>query len=130
MRNKIRDKSKYEKNPNIKKVTNSNIQFTKEFKLKAIKSYQSGQPANEIFLNAGIDVFEFEPGYARKSISRWKEASDEYGSKNIDSERRGQSRSKKFKTMEEELEYLRAENDFLKKLNALEAAFLKKKNTK
>jgi transposase-like protein len=117
-------------NPNVKKITESNIQFTKEFKLKAIKSYQSGQSADEIFLKAGIDIFDFEPGYARKSIIRWKEASEEYGSKNLDNERRGQSRAKKFKTMEEELEYLRAENDFLKKLNALEAAFLKKKNTK
>ena len=43
MRKKIRDKSKYQQNPNIKKVTESNIQFTKEFKLKAIKAYQEGQ---------------------------------------------------------------------------------------
>jgi transposase len=130
MRNKIRDLTKYEKNPNIKKVTGSNIQFTKEFKIKAIRAYQSGQSAVNIFLNAGIDISDFEEGYPRKSIDRWTRASEDYGVKNLDNERRGRSQSKKFKTLEEELEYLRAENEFLKKLHALEAAFLKKKNTK
>lgn len=130
MRKKIRDKSKYQQNPNIKKVTESNIQFTKEFKLKAIKAYQEGQAADDVFLRAGIDISDFEAGYPRKSIVRWIKTSDDYGAKYLDKERRGRSPSKKFKTAEEELEYLRAENAFLKKLHALEATFLKRKNTK
>ncbi|UYL08269.1 hypothetical protein B9G69_014585 [Bdellovibrio sp. SKB1291214] len=130
MRKKIRDKSKYEHNPNIKKVTESNIQFTKEFKIKAIKDYQNGLLADNIFLTAGIDISEFEPGYPRKSINRWIKASDEYGVKHLDLERRGRSRSQKFKSVEEELHYLRTENEFLKKLHALEAISVKKKNTK
>lgn len=130
MRNKIRDKARYERNPNIKKVTESNIQFTKEFKIKAIKDFQNGHLADDIFLKAEVDISEFEPGYPRKSIDRWIKASDEYGVKNLDNERRGRSRSQKFKTVEEELHYLRTENDFLKKLHALEAVSAKKKNTK
>lgn len=126
---KIRDLSKYLNNPNVEEITESNIRFTKQFKLKAIKLYQSGVSAIDIFLDAGIDVADFEKGYARKSIARWVETVEKYGVKEIDKERRGAGNSK-FKSLEEEIVYLRAENNFLKKLRALEEESVRKKNTK
>jgi transposase len=133
---KFRDLSKYKTNVNVEKITGSNLRFNKEFKVRAIKLYQSGESPMDIFLDAGIDLNDFEYDYARKSISRWLRALDTYGLKNINKERRGLGASgrpgggKKFKSMEAELAYLRAENNFLKKLKALEKNYLKKKNMK
>lgn len=133
---KPRNLSKYKTNLNVEKITDSNLRFTTDFKLRAIKLYQSGQSAVEIFEGAGIELIDFESEYARKSISRWLAAADAYGLKKINEERRGLGSSgrpgsgKKFKSQAAELAYLRAENNFLKKLQALEKNFLKKKNTK
>lgn len=132
---KIRDTSKYLDNPNIEEITESNIRFTKRFKLKAIKLYKSGVSATDIFMDAGVDLSGFEKGYARKSITRWLEISKTYGINEIDKERRGinasgRPGSSKFKSLEEENAYLRAENDFLKKLRALEVKSARKKSTK
>lgn len=133
---KSRDLSKYLKNPNVEKVTVSNLRFTQEFKVKAIKLYQSGHSPIEIFTDAGVELKDFDDRYARKAISRWMQSAEAYGLKNINEERRGLGASgrpsggKKFKSVAEELAYLRAENNFLKKLQALEKKYLKKKSTK
>lgn len=133
---KPRDLSKYKNNPYIEKITESNIQFTKEFKIKCIKQYQSGQSPVDIFTEAGIDLSDFNENYASKTVQRWISAAKEYGLNRIDQERRGISSSgrpsigKKFKSLEEEIIYLRAENDFLKKIRALGKATGAKKNIK
>ena len=133
---KSRDLNKYKNNPHIEKITESNIQFTKEFKIKSIKKYQSGTSPIDIFTEAGIDLSDFNENYARKSILRWIATAQEYGLNKIDQERRGlgasgrPSNGKKFKSLEEEIIYLRAENDFLKKIRALGKVSGVKKNTK
>lgn len=130
---KSRDLSKYLKNPVVEKVTGSNLKFTEQFKVKALKLYNEGNSANDIFLEAGIDLSDFEIQYARKSIKRWSETANQHGNKSLGEERRGargKTRAKKFKSLSEELAYLRAENYFLKKLHALESNYPKKKNTK
>lgn len=133
---RLRDLSKYRSNPHIDKVSESNIQFTTEFKIKSIKQYQSGQSPVDIFIEAGIDLSDFNRNYASKTVRRWVAAAEEYGLKNINKERRGvgssgrPSSGKKFKSLEEEIVYLRAENDFLKKIRALGKAPGVKKNIK
>jgi transposase len=131
-----RDLSMYAVNPNIERVTQSNIQFTKAFKIRAIKQYQAGLSPTQIFEDAGINLSDFEKCYARKSIIRWFRASSDYGLNKINDERRGinssgrPSQVKKFKSLEEEITYLRAENNFLKKIQALGKASGVKKNSK
>lgn len=132
---RVRDVIKYLKNPNVEEVTESNIRFTREFKIKAIRLYKSGISVHEIFEEAGIDLADFEKGYARKSVTRWIDISEKYGTSEMHKERRGLNASgrpgnNKFKSLEEENAYLRAENDFLKKLRALEEKSVRKKNTK
>ena len=133
---KSRDLSRYKNNPYIEKITASNLQFTKEFKIKSIKQYQSGRSPVDIFTEAGIDLLDFNNNYATKTVQRWVAAAEEYGLNKIDQERRGlgasgrPSSGKKFKSLEEEIIYLRAENDFLKKIRALGKASGVKKNTK
>lgn len=123
-------------NKNIKKVTASNIQFTEKFKLKAVKDFESGKTSEEIFLAAEIDIKIFGSEYPRKSIHRWRKILKEKGSKAFSEEARGKNSTGRpkgrrgFKSDAEELEYLRAENDFLKKLHALEELYQKKNGSR
>jgi hypothetical protein len=113
------------KNPNVSKVTSSNVTYTTAFKSKAVKLLQEGESSKDIFKDAGIDTTSFGDSYALKSITRWERAIAEHGEKGLKTERRGagatgRPKGIKFKSIEEENAYLRAENDFLKKLRALE----------
>lgn len=123
-------------NKYVKKVTESNIHFTVQFKKYAIKQYNNGVLPAEIFAEAGVDVEKFDRGYARKSISRWQNIIEKNGVKSLGSERRGKGSTgrpkkvKKFKSEKEELAYLRAENEFLKKLHALSERSPKKKSSR
>jgi transposase len=129
------DRKRLEKNPNVLKVTSKNVTYTAAFKTMSVERYLAGEPYENIFSEAGIDLSLFEENYARKSIERWNKVFEISGHNGFQNEARGKKstgrpKGKKFKSLEAEVAYLRAENDFLKKLNALEAAFLKKKNSR
>jgi len=120
-----KDRDSLQKNPNILKVTGSNVTYTSDFKTKAVKLLKDGWSAEEIFLQAGIDVSLFGSKYAFKSIHRWEQLLQKHGASALKKERRGMNATgrpagRKFKSLEEEVAYLRAEVDFLKKLRALE----------
>jgi transposase-like protein len=128
-------RKKLEKNPNILKVTAKNVAYTPSFKARAVAKYAAGESYEDIFAEADIDLSLFEDDYARKSVDRWRKTIEKSGVEGFKVENRGRNSSgrpkgKKFKSLEAEVAYLRAENYFLKKLNALEAAFLKKKSTR
>lgn len=108
----------------VEKITNSNISYTSEFKLLAVKANIEGKSPTDIFDEAGIDVAPFVKNYAVKTISRWKKIYQEEGKLGLVKEKRGKNatgrpKAKEFNSVEAELEYLRLENDFLKKLHAL-----------
>ncbi len=129
------DRKKLSKNPNVLKVTDKNIAYTPEFKVRAVEKHLAGESYNEIFVDAGIDLSLFEQDYSRKCITRWLKSYNKSGAEGFKTEARGKSstgrpKGRKFKSLEAEVAYLRAENDFLKKLNALEAAYLKKKSSR
>ena len=110
-----------ESNPNVLKVVNSNIIYTKEFKAHALSLYQSGESADSIFAKSGIDISIFPKGYTKYALRRWRNA----GKKPVNSEHKRKGRHKKTSNMSSEekdarIAYLEAENDFLKKLRALE----------
>ncbi len=108
----------------VQKISNSNISYTSEFKILAVKANLEGKSPAEIFAEAGIDVGSFVRNYAVKTISRWKKIYQEEGKQGLIKEKRGTNstgrpKAKEFSSVEAELEYLRQENDFLKKLHAL-----------
>ena len=92
--------------------------FTEQFKQSAISKSEHGISAKQIFKDAGIDVNKYAPKYFQQLVKQWKRA-----------KRKG-NQSKRFKHKDinemslEELKarvaYLEVENDFLKKLKALE----------
>ncbi|AHI05177.1 transposase [Bdellovibrio bacteriovorus W] len=128
-----KDRKDLENNQNVLKVTTSNVTYTPEFKVKALKLRQDGLMPSEIFKDAGINLSLFGKDYPRKCIQRWAKMSQKDGG--LKKERRGvnstgRPKGLRFKSAEEEIAYLRAENDFLKKLHALEARYANKKSSR
>jgi len=107
-------------NPNVRTVTESHIVYTPEFKMSALRDYESGLSGRMIWLNAGFNLDDFVPCYFRKALKRWKEQRSQRPIGTWTTESRGRKTSHGFRSDEEELEYLRAENKFLKELHALE----------
>lgn len=128
------DRKSLESNPVVAKVTDSNVSYKSQFKIKAVKENLRGLSPKEIFQKAGIDLSLFNPDYAKKTIQRWMKIYNESGEDGLKSDGRGSKatgrpKGIKFKSLEEENAYLRAENDFLKKLHALARKDEKKKSS-
>jgi len=109
-----------ESNPNVLKVNNSNITYTDDFKQLALSQYKDGYSPREIFIEAGIDLSIFPNNYARYAIKRWKtkQRSNEPTKKRTGRPKKTSNMTQK--EMEARIAYLEAENNFLKKLRALE----------
>lgn len=122
-----------ESNPIVEKVTASNVTYIAKFKIKAVAEFSKGISPSRIFADAGIDLQMFGKTYAKKCLSRWRKIYEEHGNDGFKAERRGSGSTgrpvRTFKSPEDELHYLRAENDFLKKLHALAAKYPDKKNS-
>jgi transposase len=125
------DRKRLLASPYVEKLTESHVVFTSKFKSLAIKKYLEGMSPSDIFNDLGIDTSLFLPDFPKKSIARWKTIFFEEGVEGFEKENRGRGskgRSKRpeFKSLEEEVAYLREENEFLKKLMALAEEYQKK----
>jgi transposase len=112
-----------ESNKYVERVSDNNVQYTPEFKKMAIRLYNQGEPPIKIWERAGFDTSIFLRNYFRKALLRWRIKAQADGEKSLEEDKRGRPRVKKFNSVEEELAYLRAENEFLKELRALEGWF-------
>ncbi len=96
-----------------------NNTYSKELKLKAVKMY--------INQYIGAKSVANELGVTNKTqVQKWVKLYQEKGESAFDEETRGKAKGlrkgrpkAKFATLEEELQHLRMENEFLKKLKAL-----------
>lgn len=120
-----------EANPNVQRVSETNISFTPAFKLAAVKSYQTGKTPKEIFLEAGFDAEMFSSHIPKESLKRWRATYAAHGETGLLEERRGKgspgrpstkelSVEEKLRRTEAKIKLLEVENEFLKKLKALE----------
>lgn len=123
----------------VEKVTTSQVAFTAEFKIKAVKLSLEGKNSRDIFLSLGIDPIFFFPDFPKHSISRWKEIFERDGEEGLREEKRGKAatgRPKReydpdsIKSLQERIALLEAENYILKKLQALETEREKKKRSR
>ena len=117
--------------PYVEKITDSHVVFTVKFKTLAIQKYCEGNNPSNIFNDFGIPTAVFLPNFPNKCIDRWKTIFLKEGVDGFSEEKRGKGshgrpHSKKFKSLEEEIAYLREENAFLKKLHALAEEYRKK----
>jgi transposase len=121
------------KNENILSVSDTNIKYCPEFKLKAIKEYNDGKFPMQIFMDAGINIEIIGSENPGRCVDRWRRTYKTQGEKGILEEQRGKtgrprirelSIEEKLKKAEARITYLEAENDFLKKLKALERGLI------
>lgn len=111
----------------VSKCSNTNITYTKKFKLKALKQYTEGIPPTEIFKEAGFDIQLIGAETPRRSLGRWREVYRKKGILGIETETRGKTgrpkkiwstNTERIQYLEAQVAYLKAENDFLVKLRA------------
>ncbi|MCM3039123.1 hypothetical protein M3201_05355 [Paenibacillus motobuensis] len=120
-----------EANPNVQRVSETNISFTPAFKLAAVKSYKAGKTPKEIFLEAAFDVDMFSSDKPKECLKRWRATYATHGEEGLLEERRGKgspgrpstkelSVEERLRRAEAKIKLLEVENEFLKKLESLE----------
>jgi transposase-like protein len=111
----------------VSKCSEKTISYTKEFKLKALKQYEEGIPPIEIFRQAGFDIQLTGRETPRRSLGRWRETYRTKGTEGILKEQREtrgrpkkiwNTETERIQYLEAQVAYLKAENDFLVKLQA------------
>ncbi|KTD83248.1 transposase [Paenibacillus etheri] len=128
-----------ENNPNVENVTEKSITYSPTFKLAAVKAYKEGQAPMEIFLSAGFNVDIIGRKKPKHCLTRWRNTYNAMGEVGLLEEQRGKgspgrrpagelSTEEKLKRAEVRIKLLEMENDFLKKLEALEKQKMQRKH--
>lgn len=116
-------------NQNVAGCSEKSIFYCKDFKIFAIKKYQAGLPASEIFRQARFDINMIGREVPSDCLLRWRRIFKEKGEAGLKIDGRGQSKSggrpknfaaltdkEKMKRLEVEVAYLKEENRFLARL--------------
>lgn len=116
------------RNPCVFHCTERSVNYTYEFKKRALELYAEGVSAKEIWRRAGFDVTKWKKHYFRLTIRDWRrvvkrgglEGLTRSGGIQFDRGPRIDARDM-LKRLELQVRYLKAENDFLAKLRAKRA---------
>lgn len=120
-----------EANPNVASVSDRAIQYTANFKMKAVQENIQGKGPAQIFKEAGFDLETIGLKKAQSAIKRWKKTYQTLGEQGFLEERRGKgstgrprvenlSADKKLEKAEARIRLLEAELTLLKKLDEME----------
>lgn len=129
-----KEKEELSRNKNVKKCGESSITYTEEFKMEAMRQYEQGLTASQIFKNAGFDLEIIGKKRPRDCITDWRKMLKKGGVKELKEDKRGGCKKKKIrnkkhkdkttedkmKRLEAEVAYLKEENAFLAQLRAEE----------
>lgn len=107
-------------NPNVESISSNTIRFTTEFEELALKKDKEGIPALQIFKDAGFDLNVLGKEIPKTSIRNWRHREKYLNKNNTRYLAREVKKNKALKSILEENRYLKAENEFLKKLQALQ----------
>lgn len=105
-------------NPNVESISSNTIRFTTEE--LALKKDKEGIPALQIFKDAGFDLNVLGKEIPKTSIRNWRHREKYLNKNNTRYLAREVKKNKALKSILEENRYLKAENEFLKKLQALQ----------
>ncbi len=115
-------------NPCVFNCTNNSVNYTYEFKKRALELRHSKVSAKEIWRRSGFDVSKWKKHYFRLTIRDWRQIVQKSGVEGLNKQRgiqfyRGpiNTSKDKLKRLELQIKYLKAENDFLAKLRAKRA---------
>ncbi|MFC3256320.1 IS3 family transposase [Paenibacillus sepulcri] len=120
-----------ELNPNVRRVSDTTITYAPTFKTAAVQAYLEGQTPMEIFYAAGFNMDVIGHEKPKKCLLRWRQVYASQGEAGLLEEKRGKestgrttagelSVEEKLRRAEARIKLLEAENDLLKKLEALE----------
>lgn len=120
--------AKLRQNPNVFSCTEKVVNYTCEFKKRALELHAEGVFAREIWRRAGFDLSKWRDDYPRETLSDWKAIVEKRGIEGllkvggVQYDRGPKNTEKdKLKRLELQVRYLQAENDFLAKLRAKRA---------
>lgn len=111
---------KLSENKNVARCGLSSVQYAKSFKEKALKQYNEGLSAIEIFEAAGFDMDIIGKRAPNRLMNQWN-ASRQPKHKEIEAEEGKEKRAgrkREINDLRDRITYLEAENDFLAKLRA------------
>jgi len=116
-------------NTNVAGCSEKSISYHKDFKISAVKKYQDGLPASEIFKQARFDIDIIGHDVPSECIRRWIKNFRRRGETGLKLDGRGTHKSggrprniidlndeEKIKRLETEVAYLKEENLFLARL--------------
>lgn len=115
--------------PNVKSVSTKAITYTDEFRRLFISESEKGKISREIFEENGFDIKVIGTNRVKKTAYRWRTAYKKSGVLGLDDSRSNTSgrTHKKELTLEvknvrieAQVQLLKAENEFLKKLDMIE----------
>jgi len=120
--------AKLRQNPCVFSCTENSVNYTYEFKKRALELHKEGVTAREIWKRSGFKVNKWKSYYFRNTLRDWKRIVKKHGiegllkTDGIQFDRGPDNTPKdKIKRLELELKYLKAENDFLAELRARRA---------
>lgn len=115
-------------NENVAGCSKKSISYHKDFKISAVRKYQEGLPAHEIFRQAGFDISMIGLATPKSCLRRWRNTFKQKGETGLRTDSRGHAAKgrprsianltdkEKVERLEAEVAYLKAENSFLAKL--------------
>lgn len=107
------------KNPNVEEISSNTVKYTSAFKQLALKLNQKGISPKQIFKDAGFDLNIIGKNAPQQCIGNWKHKEKLAKNTNIKYLEKQSKTNKILKSVLEENKYLKAEIEFLKKLQAL-----------
>lgn len=127
-----------ENNPNVLHVSERSLTYQPVFKIAAVKAYHEGKTPMEIFIEAGFNLDIIGRDNPTRCIKRWRQIFASKGEIGLLEDGRGKNSTgrplaehsieKRLAQAEARIKFLEAENDFLKKLEALERQTQKNKH--
>ena len=108
------------KNPNVESINSNTIKFTSEFKELVLKKDSEGFTASQIFKEAGFDLKVLGKNIPTTCIRNWRYKVKQHNKNNNKYLAKEIKKNNALKSILEENRYLKAENEFLKKLQALQ----------
>ena len=88
-----KQRSKLLANRNVQDVSEKNISFLPEFKIKSVRQYLGGLSPDQIFENAGFPLEFFKEDYFRQCIKRWLKKFEKEGEDSLRVDERGKGSS-------------------------------------
>lgn len=124
------------RNSNVLKVSETTITYCPDFKVQAVRAnLMEGKPPQLIFLDAEFDLDLIGRETPKRCLKRWRAIYQERGEEGLRNDQRGKAATgrpaereltveEKLRRAEARVRYLEKENEFLKKLDALERTWL------